>query len=167
MGQPTEEVSHPVHSGEQTERSQQPFIGQPNAAGVHNGLIDPQGMPPLQVVPSRYPDRLTELRVENLNSNVNEMQMVPLYQLHSRGRQPMQYDVLARGVQFNDGAEVRPLTSHMHCGRRRTYATESVDEIRSVEETSQFPQRSQAREHTLTSSLQPLLTFNRSVYFDN
>ncbi|CAH3040803.1 unnamed protein product, partial [Porites lobata] len=145
MGQPTEEVSHPVHSGEQTERSQQPFIGQPNAAGVHNGLIDPQGMPPLQVVPSRYPDCLTELLVENLNSNVNEMQMVPLYQPQSGGRQPMQYDVLAGGVQFNDGAEARPLTSRMHCGRRRTYATESVDEIRSVEETSQFPERNQAQ----------------------
>ena len=164
MGQPTEEVSHPVHSGEQTERSQQPFIGQPNAAGVHNGLIDPQGMPTLQVLPSRYPDRLTELLVGNLNSNVNAMQVVPLYQLHSRGRQPMQYDVLARGVQFNDGAEARPLTSHMHCGRRRTYATESVDEIRSVEESSQFPERNQEREHTLTSSLQRLPTFNRSVY---
>lgn len=165
MGQPTEEVSHPVHSREQIERSQQPFIGQLNAAGVHNGLIDPQGMPPLEVVPSRYPDRLTELLVENLNSNVNEMQMVPLYiyQLHSRGRQPMQYDVLASGVQFNDGAEARPLTSQTHCGRRRTYATESVDEIRSVEEPSQFPERNQAREHTLTSSLQRLPTFNRSA----
>ena len=111
MGQPTEEVSHPVHSGEQTERSQQPFIGQPNA---HNGLIDPQGMPSLQVVPSTYPDRLTELRVENLYSNVNAMQVVPLHQLQSRGRQPMQYDVLAGGVQFNYGAEVRPLTSHIY-----------------------------------------------------
>ena len=167
MDQSTEEVRHPVHSGEQTERCQQSFISQLNAAGVHNGLIDPQGMAPLQVVPSRYPDRLTELRVENLNSNVNEMQMVPLYQLHSGGRQPMQYDVLAGGVQFNDGAEARPLTSQMHCGRRRTYATESVDEIRSVEETSQFPERNQAREHTLTSSLQRLPTFNRSVYYDN
>ena len=167
MDQSTEEVRHPVHSGEQTERCQQSFISQLNAAGVHNGLIDPQGMPPLQVVPSRYPDRLTELLVENLNSNVNAMQVVPLYQLHSRGRQPMQYDVLARGVQFNDGAEARPLTSQMHCGRRRTYATESVDEIRSVEETSQFPERNQAREHTLTSSLQRLPTFNRSVYYDN
>ena len=167
MGQPTEEVSHPDHSGEQTERCQQSFISQLNAAGVHNGLIDPQGMPPLQVVPSRYPDRLTELLVGNLNSNVNAMQVVPLYQLHSRGRQPMQYYVLASGVQFNDGAEARPLTSQMHCGRRRTYATESVDEIRSVEETSQFPERNQAREHTLTSSLLRLLTFNRSVYYDN
>ena len=162
IGQPL-----PIHSGEQTGRSQEPFIGQLNAAGVHNGLIDPQGMPPLEVVPSRYPYRLTELLLENQNSNVNEMQMVPLYQLHPGGRQPMQYDVLAGGVQFNDGAEARPLTSHMHCGRRRTYATESVDEIRSVEETSQFPERNQAREHTLTSSLQRLLTFNRSVYYDN
>ena len=162
IGQPP-----PVHSGEQTGRSQQPFIGQLNAEGVHNGLIDHQGMPPSEVVPSRYPDRLTELLVENLNSNVNAIQVVPLHQLHSRGRQPMQNDVLARGVQFNDGSEARPLTSHMHCGRRRTYATESVDEIRSVEETSQFPERNQAREHTLTSSLQPLLTFNGSVYYDN
>ena len=56
IGQPP-----PVHSGEQTGRSQQPFLGQLNAGGVHNGLIDPQGMPPLEVVPSRYPDRLTEL----------------------------------------------------------------------------------------------------------
>ena len=121
-----------------------------------------------QVVPSRYPDRLMELLVENLNSNVNAMQVVPLHQLHSRGRQPLQYDVLAGGVQFNVGDEARPLTNHMHCGRRRTYATESVDEIRtSVEETSQFPERNQAREHSLTSSLQPLLTFNRSVYYDN
>ena len=152
IGQPL-----PVHSGEQTGRSQEPFIGQLNAAGVQ----------PLEVVPSRYPYRLTELLVENQNSNVNAMQMVPLYQLHSGGRQPMQYNVLAGGVQFNDGAEARPLTSQMHCGRRRTYATESVDEIRSVEETSQFPERNQASEYTLTSSLQRLLTFNRSVYYDN
>ena len=157
IGQPP-----PVHSAEQTGRSQQPFI-QLNAAGVDNGLIDPQGMPPLEVVPSRYPYRLMELLVENQNSNVNGVQVVP----HSRGRQPMRYDVLARGVQFIEGAETRPLTSHMHCGRRRTYATESVDEIRSVEESSQFPERNQAREQTLTSSLQRLPTFNRSVYYDN
>ena len=150
----------PVHSGEQTVRSQQLFIGQLNAAGVHNRLIDPQWMSPLEVVPSRYPYRLTELLVENQNSNLHAMQVFPLHQLYSRGRQQMQYDVLAGGVQFNEGAEARSLTE---AWRRRMHATESNDEIRSIEETSQFPERNQAR----ASSLQRQLTLNRSVYYDN
>ena len=123
--QPIEGVYLPIHDVEQTEHgSQQLFIGQPNPAGIYNGLMDHQGISPLPVVPPRYPDRLKEILVEDMY--FNPMQEVPLYQVHSRrGRQPMQYADHARGMQFRDWAEARPAATQMHCGRGWTDATES------------------------------------------
>ena len=162
-----EVVYLPIHNGEQTEHgSQQLFIGQPNPAGIYNGLMDPQGISPLPVVPPRYPDRLKEILVEDMN--FNPMQEVPLYQVHSRrGRQPMQYADQARRMQFRDWAEARPAATQMHCGRGWTDATESVNGIRcsrSVEETSQFPEQNQGGEQMRASSSPRQLTLNRSVY---
>ena len=70
-GQPIEGVYHLIHAGEQTEHgSQHHSIGQPNAAGFHNGLMDPQGISPLSVVPPSYPHLpMRELIVKNLNFN--------------------------------------------------------------------------------------------------
>ena len=70
-GQPIEGVYHLIHAGEQTEHgSQHHSIGQPNAAGFYNGLMDPQGISPLPVVPPSYPHLpMRELIVKNLNFN--------------------------------------------------------------------------------------------------
>ena len=165
--QPIEGVYLPIHNGEQTEnRSQQLFIGQPNAAGSYNGLMDHQGISPLPVVQPRYPDRLKEILVEDMN--FNPMQEVPLYQVHSRrGRQPMQYAEQTRGMQFRDWTEARPPATQMHCERGWTVATESFAGIRcsrSVEETSQFPEQNQGGERMRASSSPRQLTLNRSVY---
>ena len=165
--QPIEGVDLPIHNGEQTEHgSRQLFIGQLNAAGIYNGLMDPQGISPLPVVPPSYPDRLKEILVENMN--FRPMQEVLLYQLHSRrGRQPMQYAEQTRGMQFREWAGARPPATEMHCGRGWTDATESFAGIRcsrSVEETSQFPEQNQGGERMRASSSPRQLTLNRSVY---
>ena len=165
--QPIEGVDLPIHDVEQTEHgSQQLFIGQPNPAGIYNGLMDHQGISPLPVVPPRYPDRLKEILVEDMN--FNPMQEVPLYQVHSRrGGQPMQYADQARRMQFRDWAEARPAATQMHCGRGWTDATESVNGIRysrSVQETTQFPEQNQGGERMRVSSSPRQLTLNRSVY---
>ena len=165
--QPIEGVYLPIHNGEQTEnRSQQLFIGQPNAAGSYNGLMDHQGISPLPVVQPRYPDRLKEILVEDMN--FNPMQEVPLYQVHSRrGRQPMQHADQARRMQFRDWTEARPSATQMHCGRGWIDATESVIRFRcsrSVKETSQFPEQNQGGERMRASSSPRQLTLNRSVY---
>ena len=165
--QPIEGVYLPIHDVEQTEHgSQQLFIGQPNPAGIYNGLMDHQEISPLPVVPPRYPDRLKEILVEDMN--FNPMQEVPLYQVHSRrGRQPMQYADQARRMQFRDWAEARPAATQMHCGRGWTDATESVNGIRysrSVQETSQFPEQNQGGERMRASSYPRQPTLNRSVY---
>ena len=162
--QPIEGVYLPIHDVEQTEHgSQQLFIGQPNPTGVCNGLMDHQGISPLPVVPPRYPDRLKEILVEDMN--FNPMQEVPLYQVYSRrGRQPMQYADRARRMQFRDWS--LPATQ-MHCGRGWTVATESVNGIRcprSVQEINQFPQQNQGGERMRASSSPRHLTLNRSVY---
>ena len=162
--QPIEGVYLPIHNGEQTEHgSQQLFIGQPNAAGIYNGLVDLQGISPLPVVRPRYPDRLKEILVEDMNFNL--MQVVPLYQVHSRrGRQPMQYTEQTRGMQFR---EARPPATQMHCGRGWTDATESFGGIRCsrpVEETSQFPEQNQGGERMRASSSPRQLILNRLVY---
>ena len=164
--QPIEGVYLPIHEVEQTEHgSQQLFISQPNPTGIYNGLMDHQGISPLPVVPPRYPDRLKEILVEDMN--FNPMQEVPLYQVHSRrGRQPMQYADQARRMQFRDWAEARPAATQMHCGRGWTDGTESFDGIRcsrSVEETSQFPEQNQGGERMRASSYPRQLTLNRSV----
>ena len=166
-GQPIEEVYLPIHNGEQIEGSQQLFIGQPDTAEIYNGLMDSQGTgSPLPVVPPRYPDRLKEILVENMN--FNPVQEVPLYQVHSRrGRQPMQYAEQTRGIQFRDWTEARPPATQMHCERGWTVATESFAGIRcsrSVEETSQFPEQNQGGERMRASSSPRQLTLNRSVY---
>ena len=129
--------------------------------------MDSQGTgSPLPVVPPRYPDRLKEILVENMN--FNPMQEVPLYQVHSRrGRQPMQYAEQTRGMQFRDWAEAGLATTQMHCGRGWTDATESVNGnrwSRSVEETSQFPEQNQGGERMRATSSPRQLTLNRSVY---
>ena len=165
--QPIEGVYLPIQDVEQTEHGfQQLFIGQLNAAGIYNGLMDHQGISPLPVVPPRYPDRLKEILVENMN--FRPMQEVPLYQLHSRrGRQPMQYAEQTRGMQFREWAGARPPATQMHCGRGWTDATESFAGIRcsrSVEETSQFPAQNQGGERMRASSSPRQLTLNRSVY---
>ena len=165
--QPIEGVYLPIHDVEQTEHgSQQLFIGQPNAAGIYNGLMDHQGISPLPVVPPRYPDRLREILVED--TNFNPMQEVPLYQVPSRsGRQTMHYADQARGMQFRDWSEARPPATQMHCGRGWTVPTESFAGIRcsrSVEETSQFPEQNQGGERMRASSSPRQLTLNRSVY---
>ena len=152
-GQPIEEVNHLIHAREQTEGSQL-LIGSQETGS------------PLPVVPPRYPDRLKEILVENMN--FNPMQEVPLYQVHSRrGRQPMQYADQARGMQFRDWAEARPAATQMYCGRGWTVATESVNGIRCsrcVQETSQFPEQNQGGERMRASSSPRQLTLNRSVY---
>ena len=162
--QPIEGVYLPIHDVEQTEHgSQQLFIGQPYPASIYNGLMDHQGISPLPVVPPRYPDRLKEILVEDMN--FNPMQEVPFYQVYSRrGRQPMQYADQARRMQFRDWS--LPATQ-MNCGRGWTVATESVNGIRcprSVEETSQFPEQNQGGERMRASSSPRQLTLNRSVY---
>ena len=146
-------MNHLIHAREQIEGSQL-LIGSQETGS------------PLPVVPPRYPDRLKEILVENMN--FNPMQEVPLYQVHSRrGRQPMQYADQARGMQFRDWAEARPAATQMHCGRGWTDATESFAGIRcsrSVEETSQFPEQNQGGERMRASSSPRQLTLNRSVY---
>ena len=152
--QPIEGVYLPIHEVEQTEHGSQQLF------------MDHQGISPLPVVPPRYPDRLKEILVEDMN--FNPMQEVPLYQVHSRrGRQPMQYAYQARRMQFRDWAEARPAATQMHCGRGWTDATESVNGIRysrSVQETSQFPEQNQGGERMRASSSPRQLTLNRSVY---
>ena len=142
-------MNHLVHAREQIEGSQL--------------LMGSQGISPLPVVPPRYPDRLKEILVENMN--FNPMQEVPLYQVHSRrGRQPMQNAEQTREMQFRDWS--LPATQ-MHCGRGWTVATESFAGIRcsrSVEETSQFPEQDQGGERMRASSFPRQLTLNRSVY---
>ena len=165
-GQPIEGVYHLIHAGEQAEHgSQHHFIGQPNAAGFHNGLMDPQGISPLPVVPPSYPHLpMRELIVKNLN--FNPLQEIPLYQMHSRGRQRIQYAEMARGIQFNDWAGARPPTTNMHCRRGWTVATESYNGIRcsgSVEETSQFPEQNQGRERMRASRFLRQQALDRSV----
>ena len=127
--------------------------------------MDPQGISPLPVVPPRYPHLpMRELITENLN--FNPLQEVPLYQMHSRGRQRMQYAEMARGIQFSDWAGARPPTTNMHCRRGWTVATESYDGIGcsgSVEETSQFPEQNQGRERMRASRFLRQQTLDRSV----
>ena len=149
-GQPIEEVNHLIHAREQMEGSQL--------------LMGSQGTgSPLPVVPPRYPDRLKEILVENMN--FHPMREVPLYQVHSWiGRQPMQYVEQTRGMQFRDWS---PPATQMHCGRGWTDATESFAGIRcsrSVQETSQFPEQNQGGERMRASSYQRQLTLNRSVF---
>ena len=148
-------MNHLIHAGELIEGSHQLFIGQRNPAGVHNGLMDPQGISPLPVVPPSYPHLpMRELIVENLN--FNPLQEVPLYQMNSSGR----------GIQFSDWAGARPPTTNMHCRRRWTVATESYDGIGcsgSVQETSQFREQNQGRERMRASRFPRQQTLDRSV----
>ena len=129
--------------------------------------MGPQGISPLPVVPPRYPDRLKEILVEDMN--FSPMQEVLLYQVHSRrGRQPMQYVEQTRGMHFRDWAGARPAATQMHCGRGWTDATESINGIRcsrSVEETSQFPEQNQGGERMRAFNSPRQLTLNRSVYY--
>ena len=142
MCQPTEEVFHSIHVREQREQqnSQQPGA----LRGTQNGLMGPQGIPPLVAVVSRYPDLMVELPVK-------------VFQLHSGSSQAMQYHAcdmqphreLDRGRrQVNEG--VRPQASQN--GTRY-----------SVEETNQFHEQAQEDERMGTISLPLQIIINRLV----
>ena len=142
MCQPTEEVDHPIHVRELREE-QNPQ--QPGAIrGTQNGLMGPQGIPPLVAVVSRYPDLLVELPVK-------------VIQLHSGSSQAMQYNAfdmqpyreLDRGrLRVNEGA--RP--------QARQNGTRY-----SVEETNQFHEQAQEDERMGAISLPLQIIINRLV----
>ena len=140
MFQPTEEVDHPIHVREQREQ-QNPQ--QPGALrGTQNGLMGPQGIPPLVAVVSRYPDLLVELPVK-------------VFQLHSRSSQAMQYHA----------CDMQP---HRELDRGRRQVNERVRPTQngtgySVEETNHFHEQAQEDERMGTISLPLQIIINRLV----
>ena len=116
---------------------------------------------------SRYPKQLLELcladvRVENLQGG-------PLFNLQPGYRQPRQraYNMPTQDdEQASRGLglfEVGPLLSgQVYCREGQTASSESTEQVRfSVEETNQFPDKSQPVEHMDTHSLPQRLTSNR------
>ena len=116
---------------------------------------------------SRYPKQLLELcradvRVENLQEG-------PLFNVQPGYRQPRQraYNMQLRGdEQTSRGLgllEVGPLLAgQVYCREGQTASSESTEQVRfSVEETNQFPDKSQPVEHMDTHSLPQRLTSNR------
>ena len=116
---------------------------------------------------SRYPKQLLELcradvRVENLHEG-------PLFNVQPGYRQPRQraYNTQPQGdEQASRGLgllEVGPLLAgQVYCREGQTASSESTEQVRfSVEETNQFPDKSQPVEHMDTHSLPQRLTSNR------
>ena len=116
---------------------------------------------------SWYPKQLLELcradvRVENLQEG-------PLFNVQPGYRQPRQraYNMQPQGdEQASRGLgllEVGPLLAgQVYCREGQTASSESTEPVRfSVEETNQFPDKSQPVEHMDTHSLPQRLTANR------
>ena len=116
---------------------------------------------------SSYPKQLLELcradvRVENLEEG-------PLFNLQPGYRQPRQraYNMQPQGDEQDSRElglfEVGPLLAgQVYCREGQTESSESIEQVRfSVEETNQFPDKSQPVEHMDTHSLPQRLTSNR------
>ena len=116
---------------------------------------------------SRYPKQLLELCVADVR--VEHLQEGPLLNLQSGYRQPRQraYNIPTQGdEQASRGLgffEVGPLLAgQVYCREGQTASSESTEQVRfSVEETNQFPDKSQPVEHMDTHSLPRRLTSNR------
>ena len=116
---------------------------------------------------SRYPKQLLELCRADVS--VEHLQEGPLFNLQSGYRQPRQraYNMPTQGHEQASGGlglfEVGPLLAGpVYCREGQTESSESTEQVRfSVEETNQFPGKSQPVEHTDTHSLPRRLTSNR------
>ena len=116
---------------------------------------------------SRYPKQLLELCRADVR--VEHLQEGPLFNLQSGYRQPRQraYNMPTQGdEQASRGLglfEVGPLLAGpVYCREGQTELSESTEQVRfSVEETNQFPDKSQPVEHMDTHSLPQMLTSNR------
>ena len=116
---------------------------------------------------SRYPKQLLELCRADVS--VEHLRKGPLFNLQSGYRQPRQraYNMPAQGdEQASRGLglfEVGPLLAGpVYCREGQTASSESTEQVRfSVEETNQFPDKSQPVEHMDTHSLPQRLTSNR------
>ena len=116
---------------------------------------------------SRYPKQLLELCLADVR--VENLQEGPLINLQPGYRQPRQraYNMptqddeqASRGLGF---FEVGPLLAgQVYCREGQTASSEATEQVRfSVEETNQFPDKSQPVEHMDTHSLPQRLTSNR------
>ena len=143
MCQPTEEVDHSILVREKREQQDRQ---QPGALrGTQNGLMGPQGIPPLVAVVSRYPDLLVELPVK-------------VFQLHSGSSQAMQCHA----------CDMQP---HRELDRGRRQVNERVRPQASqngtkysVEETNQFHEQAPEDERMGTISLPLQIIINRFVH---
>ena len=116
---------------------------------------------------SRYPKQLLELCLADIR--VENLQEGPLFNLQPGYRQPRQraYNMPTQGdEQASRGLglfEVGPLLAGpVYCREGQTELSESTEQVRfSVEETKQFPDKSQPVEHMDTHSLPQMLTSNR------
>ena len=116
---------------------------------------------------SRYPKQLLELCLADVR--VENLQEGPLFNLQPGYRQPRQraYNMPTQGdEQASRGLglfEVGPLLAGpVYCREGQTESSESTEQVRfSVEETNQFPDKSQPVEHMDTHSLPRRLTSNR------
>ena len=116
---------------------------------------------------SRYPKQLLELCRADVS--VEHLQEGPLFNLQSGYRQPRQraYNMQPQGdEQASRGLgffEVGPLLAgQVYCREGQTASSESTEQVRfSVEETNQFPDKSQPVEHMDTHSLPQRLTSTR------
>ena len=116
---------------------------------------------------SRYPKQLLELCRAGVS--VEHLQEGPLFNLQSGYRQPRQraYNMPTQDdEQASRGLglfEVGPLLAgQVYCREGQTESSESTEQVRfSVEETNQFPDKSQPVEHMDTHSLPQRLTSNR------
>jgi len=116
---------------------------------------------------SRYPKQLLELCRADVR--VDHLQEGPLFNLQSGYRQPRQraYNMQPQGdEQYSRGLglfEVGPLLAgQVYCREGQTASPESTEQVRfSVQETNQFPDKSQPVEHMDTHSLPQRLASNR------
>ena len=116
---------------------------------------------------SRYPKQLLELCRADVS--VEHLQEGPLFNLQSGYRQPRQraYNMQPQGDEQASRElglfEVGPsLAGQVSCREGQTASSESPEQVRfSVEETNQFPGKSQPVEQTDTHSLPRRLTSNR------
>ena len=118
---------------------------------------------------SRYPKQPCTLELCRADVRVKHLQEGPLFDLQSGFRQPRRiaYNMqpqgdgqARRGWGFFESGPL--LAGQVYCREGQTASSESTEQVRfSVEETNQFPDKSQPVEHMDTHSLPQRLTSNR------